>query len=213
MQRSWKRGRIAAAAAGLAFLGVLVLAGVFRAEIEAWYHLERLKRDPDHFMRIAGEPEGSPERVACERFVAREPGKLALISAVAVQMKRVRVPHWRECYIQGLPIEATHAPFLSSEVCSSDCSHVAELRYILLVEDQEYTTEIHDTYGGAWAVILPWLPSLGPGERVLPEDPLMAYELAPVEGVMAVRVRKLTPPPGARASTPPSPPSTGTSAG
>src|SRR5688572_3390080 len=89
MQRFWNRGRIVAAAAGLGFVGVLGLAAVFQSDIEAWYHLERLKRDPDHFLRIAGEADGTPERVACDRYVARPEGKQALLRGLAGNLKEM----------------------------------------------------------------------------------------------------------------------------
>ena len=202
MQGPWKRGRIAAAAACLGFLGVLGLAAVFRNEIETWYHLERLEHDPDHFLEIAGERVGSPERAACERFMTREEGKLALLRELAVLSKRLSIQGRTDYFL---------------ELDSRESTVIAH--FWPQGSDKGWVTDIHEAFGKRPELILGWLSALGLGEHRLPEDTATTYEILNAqEGRIRIHVRKhainaLTPPPGPPASTPPSPPSTGTSAG
>jgi len=206
MQVVWRRGRIAAAAAGLGFVGVLVLAAVFRADIEAWYHLERMERDPAHFMTIAGEAEGTPEWWACERYLSREEGKLALLRNLAAELKMhsfLALYGWTEYSLEF-------------DAARSTMTFRVEARG--RQPEAAITRDYHEIFGKgpgtrSFLAILRWLPALGPGQHALPEGPT-TYEITRGEaGEIAIRVRNLTPPTVPPASTPPFPPSTGTSAG
>jgi hypothetical protein len=205
MQRFWNRGRIAVAAAGLGFVGVLGLAAVFQSDIEAWYHLERLKRDPGYFTAIAGEPEGSPERVACERFMASAAGKLTLLRAVAAGLNR---------------LPTTASSNYSLWLDRSTTSVIVSLRSVegTVRNDHLEVHDIHEIFGQDPWEVLGWLPALGHGDHVLPEDPATAYAISNDKGRIGIHVRTdvpaaITPPPGSPPATPPSPPSTDTSAG
>jgi hypothetical protein len=211
MQRPWKRGRIAAAAAGLGFVGVLVLAAVFRAEIQTWYHLERLKRDPGYFLRIAGEAEGSPERAACDLYVTWQEGKQALLRALAGNLREI-------LQVSGGWRLVRDSSFTVNLSCSAAVLTGWE-PFTFDFPPRMLGMDFHEIYGKgpglrSFKAIVGWLPALGPAEHAIPEDPGTTYEVSRgEEGWIVIRVRKLTPPIVPPASTPPSPPSTGTSAG
>ena len=172
MQRPWKRGRSAAAAAGVGFLAVLILAAVFQVEIRTWYHLERLKRDPDHFLEIAGEPEGSPEWLACERFLLREEGKLTLLRELAAQLRSFAGSKGWKDYSLDLDTSRSHATVSMPG------------------KGMVYGTDIHEVFGKRPSAILRWLPVLGRGDFTVPEDPQTVYGVSNgYEGRIGVYVR------------------------
>ena len=209
MQQIGKRGRIAAVAAGVGFVAVLALAAVFRNEIEAWYHLERLKRDPGYFMTIAGEAEATPERLACERFMDRQDGKLTLLRELAKNVAK---------HVQRYGMQPPADYYLEQN--SSRVTFWMVMGGAGGMEGSvEMAFDVHELFGKKSRVILDWLPALQGRDYVLPEDPTMVYEISnPFGGRIGIHARKnvpeaVTPPPGPPASTPPSPPSTGTSGG
>ena len=172
MQRFSKRGRTVSSGAGVGFLAVLVLAAVFHVEIETWYHFERLKRDQAYFLEIACEPEGCPKWLACERFLVREEGKLALLRELAAHLK-------------------SFAGRKGWKACSIDLDSLRSTAIVSTPEEgMVYGTDIHEVFGKRPSSIVRWLPVLGRGDYILPEDPQTVYGLSNAyEGRIEVYVR------------------------
>jgi len=65
--------------AGLGFLVVSVGAALSWHEIMTRYHLQRLRKDPEHLGKIVHEPEGSSAQAALHEYLESTEGKSALV--------------------------------------------------------------------------------------------------------------------------------------
>ena len=187
MHAPWKRGKHVAVIAGLGFLGVLGAAVAFRADLETWYHFERLRRDPAHFLAIAGEPERTPEHAALERYVAREEGKEALLRAFVSQLggmvKASQIRFVQNGRSLRLELDGNPTVVFVIQVPVTFCDGV--------LFRQIYELDAHESYGSGaghrtYEGLLRLLPALGEGKHVLQEEPEASYDIWRTDGVITV---------------------------